>query len=228
MQRFDHSNYGSIISNDIKSFEMAIYDVLNGKHTSSIWSDNKSANEAIDLASQRSPQTTKSSALTEEDLEKLWNKWTNYQVDSYVQELCYSSVQSIKSMLQDYGQQCISAGLFPNVTASIIGAWISNALTHLGQGSFMVGLEYPDINLDSPDIRKEKPYRLMEVATAGTRDLLKIFLVKLVVNGYLAQTESGIIAEKGGKLIMTAMIECYVVGARFSPNKVGGSIFGST
>ncbi len=91
----------------------------------------------------------------------------------------------------------------------------------------MVGLEYPDINLESQNISYERPYLLLEVASTESRNLLKLFLVKLVANGCIPETECQKIAERGGKLILTAMIECYIVGASYSPNKLGTSTYGT-
>jgi hypothetical protein len=93
---FDHKNYGSIIRNDAESFIQALREVLSGRKSSDLWftsSPKKNAkpdNIAISEASS-------SDEITEDDLEILWNKWTNISVGKDDQELCSELVKPIEN-----------------------------------------------------------------------------------------------------------------------------------
>lgn len=216
--RFDHKNYGSIIKKDVDTFEIAVKNVLFGNLNPYIWMDNISENDPKNVYSEDSNNFS-TPCYGEKDLELLWNKWTHFQVDDFAQELCNKAIQPFGLLLWQYSQLCLSAGIYPKDMAGKLDEWIGTALGHLGRGSFMIGLEYPDIDLDSPNIKSQVPYKLLEVASTASKKLFTLLLSQLVENGIKTKSECFKIAENGGELILKGMVECYAVGMKYSPKK---------
>lgn len=220
---FDHKNYGSIIRNDAESFIQALQEVLSCRKSSDLWFTTlpkkkaKPGNTVISEASS-------SNEITEDDLEILWNKWTNYSVGNDAQELCYEAVKPIEDLLQDLCQRCLNAGIYPRQKAEELEEWSGYALARLGRGSLMVGLEYPDFSPDSSDFQQKKPYRLLNVASQASEKVMILFLSQLVERGKLSLSEAKKIGEEGGKLILNGMAGCFYIGAPLSPQKKVGTV----
>ena len=51
---------------------------------------------------------------TENDLEILWKKWTNYQVSDDIQELCFIAVKPIEHFFFEITQSCLNLGIYPS------------------------------------------------------------------------------------------------------------------
>lgn len=219
-KKFDHKNYGSINEKNVDSFRLAIKNILFGKSTPSLWVENI-PETTREKEYQRDVNINSLPRFTENDLEILWNKWTNFEVDDVAKELCNNAVEPVASILIKYSQLCLSMGIFPEKMANKLMEWIGSALGHLSRGSFMIGLEYPNNYLESPTIKSEVPYQMLEVASTYSIKLVTLFLAKLVENGNLSEAECEKIAEEAGSIILKAMIECYVVGVNNSPKKTG-------
>lgn len=226
--KFDHKNYGSIIRNDTDSFIQALQEVFSGKKSSDLWFSTapkekaKSSNTVID-------KTNSPNEIAEDDLEILWNKWTNYPIGEDVQEFCYETVKPIEDLLQDLCQRCLNAGIYPRQKAEELGEWSGYALARLGRGSLMVGLEYPHFSPDGPDFQQKKPYKLLKVASQVSEKVLTLFLSQLVEKGNMSLSEAEKIGMEGGKLILNGMAGCFYIGAHISPqNKVGNVLENAT
>lgn len=215
--KFDHKNYGSIIKNDTESFTKALRDVTSGNKSSTFWYYPATNDGPKQIFSGDSVKNT-SPDVTEDDLELLWNKWTNYPVDEEAQELCYKAVEPIEKLLLKLGNQCLKTGADSQISAEKIEEWCGEALGNLSRGSFMVGLEYPNFNTYNPGFQQSRPYKLLHIASQQTEKVLTLFLSRLAEKGKISLSEAERIAEEGGKLILKSMAECYLVGVQSSPH----------
>lgn len=160
---------------------------------------------------------TSDKPYSEDDLEMLWNKWTDYPISDQANELCYEAVKPLNSLLHDLIMQCLDANIYPRKKAHELGEWSGDALGRLSRGSFMIGLEYPNLRKDSTLIPNDKLYRLLEqVGEAATR-LITLFLSELLKQEQFSSSQAEKIAEMGGKYIRKGVIDCYFIGVRFSP-----------
>jgi hypothetical protein len=160
---------------------------------------------------------TSDKSNSEDDLEMLWNKWTYYPVSDLANELCYEAVKPLNSLLHDLIMQCLDANIYPRKKALELGEWSGDALGRLSRGSFMLGLEYPNLNKDSTVVTNDKLYRLLEQVGEGATRLITLFLSELVKQEQFSLLQAEKIAEMGGKYIRKGVIDCYYIGVRFSP-----------
>jgi hypothetical protein len=223
LSKFDHMNYGSIINKVAESFTRALHEVFSGKNSSDLWlsaSPKKNAKPSNTVIYK----TSSSNEITEDDLEILWNKWTNYPVRDEIQEFCYEAVKPIEDLLQDLCQHCLNAGIYPRQKAAELGEWSGNALARLGRGSMIVGLEYPNFNPEGSDFQQKKPYRLLKVASQATEKVMTLFLSQLVERKEFSLSEAKKIGEEGSNLILNGMAACFSIGAQLSPQKKVGMV----
>lgn len=215
---FEHKNYGAIAKKDQASFVTAIQDLIMGQK-SPIWYITKNKNAPISNGNAKSVSEKKKT--TEDELEEVWNKWTNYPVDDQVQDLCYKETEPVVLLLGEFGQRCIKLRLFPDVSEETVSEWGGEALGKLSRGSFMVGLEYPEFAQDNSNFMGTKPYQLLQEASKQAEKLFVLFLSRLTEAGKIPINKAQEEATKGGKLLLNAMIGCYYIGAQFSPKAEG-------
>lgn len=214
-QKFDFTNHGSIVKNDILSFRQAMYDLITQKKTYGLWAINSQKLDGSDDVLPLSDSTVQ--RQIEDDLIKLWDKWTNYPVDDMVQDECTEAINSILEALAILIQRSIDEGLYPDEMAEKLGEINGAALGKMSRGSFMIGLEYPDFDPLLTTNHDEIPYKLLVCASDDTKKLITMYICQLIDRQAIPHEKGMKMAEMAGEFLLDGMIGCFEIGAKYSP-----------
>lgn len=216
---FDHRNHGSIIKNDGESFVYAIQDAIVGRKTSEVWNIEKINNDRI----RHQNGNEFSNSTGEDELEIIWNKWTNHPISEQAKELCFQQTQPFADRLQDLALRCIKSGLLSDQQKQI-PEWVGEGLGKLSRGAYMIGLEYPEFAKDTSNFSETKVFRLLQEAAKQVQGLYSLFTMSLSNAEEISLNAAREERSNCAQLMLNAMVGCYLVGAELSP-KTGGDIF---
>ncbi len=187
-------------------------EVLSGKKTSNLWYSAKSKENPKPSITSDSELCSRNKTA-EAELNKLQIKWKNYPVADYIKNLLDEAIDPVENSIQRLFDICLGVRIYPSYKIEE-GKKVSFALANLGVGSFIVGLEYPDFNLNDPNLIKDMPYQLLDVASELAATIPSLYLTQLFQKSVLSKPKVLEKMDEIEKIILNVRTKCFDIGAR--------------
>ena len=160
--------------------------------------------------------------ITEEDLEKIWNKLTNLITPPDIEKACFNAIETLEKTILKLVNLNIESGFLKEKDAYLLGQNTAEVLSQFSRMSFMIGLEYgsKDKNsIRSDDFVAENAKKALPLIKIASEPLQKAFIDLigcLLVSKVITYEESQLVSQDSGKIILNSFIQCFRLGLNYS------------